>query len=549
MDALFSSLDYHDPVWIAVAFALGMAALHVGLPPLVGFLLAGFALNWAGAEGGKFLDEIADLGVTLLLFSIGLKLQVGKLLKPQVWGVALAHMVIIVLLLAALLLTLTLLPLPMFAEFGLQQALLVGFALSFSSTVFAVKVLEEKSGMASRHGQLAIGILIMQDIVAVAFLAISAGKIPSPWALGLLLLVPARRLLLTMLQRAGHGELLILYGFVLALGGAALFEVVGIKGDFGALVLGLLLAGHTKTNELAKALLNFKELFLIGFFLNIGLTGLPGIEILPALLLLLALLPVKTAIYFWLAARFRLRARTATLTALHLANYSEFGLIVGAIAIKHGWLGSDWLVLIAVALSCSFILAAPLNSKADALYARYRGLLRRYESPQRLPEDETVSLAGARVAILGMGRVGSAAYDYLKTTCGDTVLGIDSDPGVVARQRAEGRRVILGDAANPDFTSRIDRESENIELVLVTLSNHRTNLDAIAQLQQEHFRGKIAATAIYPDQVQDLTAIGVESYYVLAEAGSGFARHAWERLREPVEVQVPGSENTLQTEN
>jgi glutathione-regulated potassium-efflux system ancillary protein KefC len=548
MDTLFSSLDYHDPVWIAVAFALGMAALQVGLPPLVGFLLAGFALNWAGAEGGRFLDEIADLGVTLLLFSIGLKLQVGKLLKPQVWGVALAHMVIMVVLLAALLLTLTLLPLAFFADLGMQQALLIGFALSFSSTVFAVKILEEKSGMASRHGQLAIGILIMQDIVAVAFLAISAGKIPSPWAFGLLLLIPARRLLLAMLQRAGHGELLILYGFVLALGGAALFEVVGIKGDFGALLLGLLLSGHTKTNELAKALLNFKELFLIGFFLNIGLTGLPGIEMLPALLLLLALLPVKTALYFWLAARLQLRARTATLTALHLANYSEFGLIVGAIAIKHGWLGSDWLVLIAVVLSCSFILAAPFNSKADALYARYRGLLRRFERPQRLPEDETVSLAGARVAILGMGRVGSAAYDYLKSTCGDTVLGIDSDPGVVAHQRAEGRRVILGDAANPDFTSRIDRESENIELVLVTLSNHRTNLDAIAQLQKEQYKGKIAATAIYPDQVQDLTAIGVESYYVLAEAGSGFARHAWERLQESAGAQPPGSEDKLQTE-
>jgi predicted Kef-type K+ transport protein len=538
MDALFSSLDYHDPIWIAVAFALGMAALQVGLPPLVGFLVAGFALNWAGAEGGRFLDEIADLGVTLLLFSIGLKLQVGKLLKPQVWGVALGHMILIVLLLAALLLPLTLLPLAFFAGFGLQQALLVGFALSFSSTVFAVKVLEEKSGMASRHGQLAIGILIMQDIAAVIFLAVSAGKIPTPWAFGLLLLIPGRRLLLAVLQRAGHGELLILYGFVLALGGAALFEMVGIKGDFGALVLGLLLAGQAKTGELAKALLNFKELFLIGFFLDIGLTGLPTSEMLPVLLLLLLLLPLKTALYFWLATRFRLRASTSTLTALHLANYSEFGLIVGAIAIKHGWLGSDWLVLIAVALSCSFILAAPLNSMADTLYARYRSRLRRFEHPQRLPEDKPVSLAGARVLILGMGRVGCGAYDYLQDTCGDTLLGIDSDPDVVARHQAAGRRVIQGDAANPDFTSRIDRRSGNIDLVLVTLSNHKTNLDAITQLQQEKFRGKIAATAIYPDQVRDLASIGVESYYVFAEAGAGFARHAWERLLEPAGTQA-----------
>jgi len=258
---------------------------------------------------------------------------------------------------------------------------------------------------------------------------------------------------------------------------------------------------------------------------------------------------VKTAVYFWLATRFRLRARTSTLTALHLANYSEFGLIVGAIAIRHGWLGSDWLVLIAVALSCSFILSAPLNSKADLLYTRYRKLLRRHESPQRLPEDEVVSLAGASVMILGMGRVGSGAYDYLKTTCGDTLLGIDSDPGVVARHRAEGRRVVLGDATNPDFTSRIDRESGNVELALVTLSNHRTNLDAIAQLQQEKFSGKIAATAVYPDQVQDLAAVGVESYYVFAEAGSGFARHAWERFREPAASQPPGSGDRLQTES
>jgi hypothetical protein len=389
----------------------------------------------------------------------------------------------------------------------------------------------------------------MQDIAAVVFLAISAGKIPSPWAVGLLLLIPARRLLLMLLQRAGHGELLILYGFVLALGGAALFEIVGIKGDFGALALGLLLSGHAKTNELAKALLNFKELFLIGFFLDIGLTGLPGLDMLPVLLVLLALLPVKTAIYFWLAARLRLRTRTATLTALHLANYSEFGLIVGAIAIKHGWLGNEWLVLIAVALSCSFILSAPPNSKADVLYARYRNWLRRFESPQRLPEDATVSLAGVKVIILGMGRIGTGAYDYLTTTCGDTLMGIDSDASIVARHQAEGRRVILGDATNPDFTSRIERESGNIELMLVTLSNHRANLDAITLLQQKKFRGKIAATAIYPDQVQDLAAIGVESYYVFAEAGSGFAQHAWERFRDTADALPGAASQSPQTEN
>jgi len=532
MDTLFSSLDYQDPLWIAVAFALGLASRQVGLPPLVGFLLAGFALNWAGAEGGHFLDEIADLGVTLLLFSIGLKLQPAKLVKVEVWGLALGHMAVMVLLVAVLMLALSLLPLAIVDGIGIPQALLLGFALSFSSTVFAVKVLEEKNGMTSRHGQLAIGILVMQDIAAVIFLAFSAGKIPTPWAVGLLLLIPARRLLLALLQRSGHGELMILYGFVLALGGAALFEMVGIKGDFGALILGVLLSGHVKTNELAKALLNFKELFLVGFFLDIGLTGLPGIHMLPVLLLLLAVLPLKTGLYFWMATRLRVRASTATRTALHLANYSEFGLIIGAIAIREGWLGGDWLVLIAVTLSCSFILAAPLNSHADSLYSRYRDRLRRFENLHRLPGDEDVSLGGARVAILGMGRVGTGAYDQLQSTCGDTLVGIDADPAVVARHREAGRRVILGDATNPDFISRLGRASTRIELMLVTMSNHQTNVAAIEQLRQANFRGKITATAVYPDQVQDLTDIGVESYYVFAEAGSGFARHTWERFQE-----------------
>jgi hypothetical protein len=80
----------------------------------------------------------------------------------------------------------------------------------------------------------------------------------------------------------------------------------------------------------------------------------------------------------------------------------------------------------------------------------------------------------------------------------------------------------------------VDREYPHMQHQSIYFSeDYRANLDAIAQLQKEKFQGKIAATAIFPDQVEDLTALGVESYYVFAEAGSGFAQHAWERFREP----------------
>ncbi len=532
MDALSISLNYNDPLWITIALLLGLGAKQLNLPPLVGFLIAGFLLNLAGAEGGAFLSEIADLGITLLLFTIGLKLNVGQLLRTEVWGVAGTHMLLIVLANTLLALGLAQLSLPLFTGIDFATAAMIGFALSFSSTVFAVKVLEEKGDIASRHGKLAIGILIMQDIAAVLFLAISTGKLPTPWAIGLLLLIPLRPLFFDLMKRAGHGELLILLGFVLAVGGAALFEAVGIKGDLGALLLGLMLSGHPKTNELAKTLLGFKELFLIGFFLGIGLTGLPDPAIILASLVLLAVLPFKTALYFWLATRFRVRSRTATLTSLHLSNYSEFGLIVGAIAVANGWLADDWLVLIAVALSFSFILAAPLNREADTLFTRFHKFLVRFETKKRLEDDQPVSLSGAKVVIIGMGRVGSGAYDHLKSVCGNALIGIDFDGDIIEQQTRAGRQVIQGDATDPDFFNRVDRENNAIELVLVTMPNHTSNLAVVRQLQLHNFSGHIAATAKYVDEVDDFTALGIESAYnIYAEAGSGFASHILNQIQ------------------
>ncbi|KKK71838.1 hypothetical protein LCGC14_2909920, partial [marine sediment metagenome] len=85
-----------DPIWIIVAFVLGFTVKQMGLPPLIGFLLAGFALNLMGVEGGETLDRVADLGVYLLLFSIGLKLKIKSLFQPAIWVTASLHMVITV---------------------------------------------------------------------------------------------------------------------------------------------------------------------------------------------------------------------------------------------------------------------------------------------------------------------------------------------------------------------------------------------------------------------------------------------------------------------
>ncbi|GAM73145.1 glutathione-regulated potassium-efflux system protein kefB [Vibrio ishigakensis] len=130
---------------------------------------------------------------------------------------------------------------------GMTQLVILGFALSFSSTVFAIKALQDKGEMNSVYGTLAIGILVMQDIFAVIFLTVSTGKIPEWYAIFLFALPLARPLLFKLLDKLGHGELLVLGGIFFALvTGAGLFELVGVKADLGALVLGMLLAGHKK---------------------------------------------------------------------------------------------------------------------------------------------------------------------------------------------------------------------------------------------------------------------------------------------------------------
>ncbi len=516
---------------LAAAFLLGLGARQLGLPPLVGYLITGYLLYALGMESSPGLELFAELGVTLLLFTIGLKLRLRNLLMPQIWAVASTHMLLVVVFLGTVLLLAGVLGLGVLSGLSLPTIAVIAFALSFSSTVFAVKVLEESGEMSALYGRIAIGVLIVQDIAAVAFLAISAGKVPSPWALLLLGLIPLRPVLRWLLASAGHGELQILFGLSLALGGALVFEAVGVKGDLGALILGLLLAGSPRASELAKHLLGFKDLFLVGFFLTIGLAGGFTLETFGIALLLALLVPLKTGLFFWLFTRFRLRARSAFLASLSLANYSEFGLIVGAVAVSNGWLSAEWLAIIAIALALSFIGAAPLNSNAHNLYSRLRSRLKRFETGRRISEEARIEPGPARALVLGMGRVGLGTYDSLHQRLGDLVLGIDQNAQAVERHRAAGRRVILGSSTDPEFWERIRMDFDQLRLVMLAMPSEHENLEAARQLRRLGYNGHIAAIARFPDEIGHLKAAGVNFVVDLyAGAGAGFADDVWQEL-------------------
>lgn len=519
-----------DPLWLLIALILGFTSQQLRLPPLVGFLCAGFALHALGIEGGEALQKFADLGVTLLLFTIGLKLRLRNLLAPEVWGTASAHMILLIAVITGLLLIPGLIGMAWLGSMDWQAAAVVAFALSFSSTVFAVKILEDRGEMKSRHGQVAIGILIIQDIIAVVFLTLATDKSPTLWALALLGLPFLRPLLNHFMERSGHGEVLVLFGMFMAIGGGELFELVGMKADLGALIIGIMLSGQRKSGELSRSLLSFKDLFLIGFFLSIGINALPTMsDILIAVALVLLVLPIKTALFFLILARFRLRVRTAYLSTASLANYSEFGLIVAAVGAGAGWIDQQWLMIIAIALSISFVIGSIVNARAHSLYASIESYLHRFETEEPLANYVKPDLGNAEILVVGMGRVGSGAYLAMRENYGDNVCGIDADSDKVESHQKSGHQVILGDAENIDFWHDVD--ISKIRLIMLAMPSLKDMQQAVKFLKDSDYKGRIAAVAKYDDDRIKLEESGVHaSFNFYAEAGAGFAEHVSQQL-------------------
>ncbi|GAA1861994.1 cation:proton antiporter family protein [Myceligenerans crystallogenes] len=514
---------------LVVTTALGLGAYLLRLPPLVGFLVAGFVLHAAGLAEPAYLDTIADLGVTLLLFGIGLKLDLKTLLRKEVWLTTGAHLVISVAVAVGFLGVFGLIGLPLLAGKDLGTLALIGLALSFSSTVFVIKVLDGRSDQSALYGRIAIGVLVMQDLIAVVFLSVAKGDPPSPWALALVLLVPGAWLLRKAWSRMGHGELQALFGIAAALGpGYALFDAVGLKGDLGALVMGVLLAGHTNATELSRHLFTLKELLLVGFFVSIGFAGTPTGATVAVGLLVLLMLPLQALCTALLLRVVRLRKRTAILSALVLANYSEFGLIVVDVGVDAGLLHTDWVVVMAVAVAVSFVISSAVNTRGNEIAIALAKRFRSKPNEWLHPEERLIDVAGAKALVLGMGRVGRGAFGQLCDDYGMNVLGVEHDPARVKALRAQGYEVVQADATDIEFWARV-RNAGSVELAILAMPFHQANLIALGQLRAGEFNGTVAAVARYDDDAEELRRHGADAvFHLYGTAGLALADQAAE---------------------
>jgi hypothetical protein len=252
---------------------------------------------------------------------------------------------------------------------------------------------------------------------------------------------------------------------------------------------------------------------------------------------LLLFLPVQGVLFFLLLIGSGLRARTSFLTAVSLTTYSEFALIVADVVVKNHFVDERWLVVAALTVGLSFVVAAPLNAFAQELYRVLAPWLERLERDKRHPDDEPISLGSAEILVVGMGRVGSGAYEYLRLQS-ENIVGIDSDPAKIESNIRAGRRVAYADTEDPSFWQRLNLD--RLRAIMLAVPNLEAKIATARSLRARGFKGLLSATHLYPEEYAPIIAAGCDvSYNYYTEAGVGFARHTYETLRNGAPSAAP----------
>ncbi len=501
--------------WLVLAYICGLAAQQCRLPVFVGYLMAGWFLGFRGHEVSILLEHASLLGVLFLLFTVGMHLNPKTLARREVWAGGGLHLLI-----STTIFVITCLAF----ELAWKPAIYLGLLLSLSSTVIAAKDLEARDELGSTHGRVAIGILILQDLVAVALLAFTGSAHFEPALLLLLpLLLLATPLLRRLLDWSRTPDLLLLYLAALVLGLSAWFHHAGLSAELGALVAGALVANHPREDELARHVWSLKEILLVGFFLKVGMVGLPSMEALYWAGLILLVLPFKAILFYSLLSLLHMPRRSAFITGATLTSYSEFTLVGGLAAHQAGLLSADYLGVLALATVLSFAINLPVNRLVLHLYDRLSGAL------DQIDIRETPKTAGSpinleapcRHLVVGLGRTGSAAYRLLAGRHAGPV-GLDSDPVVVSQHAEAGWQVHCADARDTALWRALPLQ--DLQSVVVTLPGVGARELAVRAIRAHAPHARISVFALDADEEKRLLKAGAHSVsQILEDAGARLA--------------------------
>lgn len=533
---------FYDLAWVVVAAVLGGTLAWLARQPLILGYVVGGTLVGRFTPGPSVADLhtfelLAEIGVVLLMFSIGIEFSLRDLLRVR-WvallggplgialsgllGVGVGHLL----------------------GWSAVQGLVVGLVVSVASTMVLARLLMDRGELHSRHGRVMIAITLVEDIAVVALtvllpalgtlaperlvaVAVAIGK-------AAIVLVPVLWLaakgvppLLRRVARTQNDELFLLVALAIGIGTAALTQAAGLSVALGAFLAGLTISASDYAHETLARLLPVRDVFVAVFFVTVGMLVDPfGIAAnLPLLGVMLALIvPGKAVIWTLVVRVFGQPVTTALLVGLGLTQIGEFSFILVQVARDAGLVGAD--------VYNATLAASLLTILLNALLMRY---VPDWLDAARLHRARATAAAApesaSAVVLCGFGRVGSEIGEALQTF-GIPFHVVERDPDIAAQLRARGVPCVFGDAAHRDLLARAG--VARAPLVIVALPEiHRARL-AVAAARALRADVPLLARAHGRAEAEALRAQGAtEVIQPELEASATLIRHALATLGVP----------------
>lgn len=521
-------------ILLMMAAGVGLIGLLLRQPLIVSFIAVGLLAGPSAldvVQSDAQIGLLSELGIALLLFLVGIKLDV-KLVRSlgavsvltglgQVGFTALFGF---------------------FIGLGLGldaiTSLYVAVALTFSSTIIIVKLLSDKREIDALHGQIALGFLIVQDLVVVfAMIVLSAigigaadgghggGSVLSVMGSGLAMLAAVvlfvRYAANPLTERLAHApELLVIFAIGLATIFAAAGDAVGLGKEVGGLMAGVALASTAYRETIAARLAPLRDFLLLFFFIALGATldlSLLGTHILGAVVFSLFVLIGNPLIVLAIMGALGYRKRTGFLAGLTVAQISEFSLIFVAMGVSLGHIADDALGLVTMVGLVTIAASTYMITFSHHLYALFEPLLGVFErkATPREPTEAGAHKAGRyRVILFGLGRFGTAIGLRLQRR-GIAVLGVDFNPQAVRRWRGLGLEAEFGDATDPEFVAELPLSGarwvvSTVPIQPTGLSQEDARRTLIQSVRAAGFSGQVAAASHSAVDSAELFAAGAD---------------------------------------
>ncbi len=505
---------------LAVSLPITFLFHKMRLPALVGFLITGIILGPHGAAlvtDTTVVERLAEIGVVLLLFTIGLEFSIEDIMRSS-RQLILGGGLQVVLTVAAVM------GLALFLGFPTPQAVFFGFLASLSSTAIVLKMYSDRSELDSAHGRLATGILLFQDLAVVPMMlllpvlgqATSQGGVTALSVLATLgkallgivvVFLAARRIvpfLLHQVIRLRNREIFFLLVVLLCMGTAWITYSLGLSLALGAFLAGLIISESEYSHHIVANIMPFRDYFASIFFISIGMllqTGYFASHWILVIAMTGVLLLVKTALVIVTGTVLRYPMRSAVLTGLGLAQIGEFSFLLAQQGAAKGLIAGDLYQLFVDTSILSMIMTPLIMQVAPALTAHLPAGAQLRES-----KDEVCGLTGHTI-IAGYGLNGRNLAKTLKAThIPYVVLEVNADS--IRKARAEGEPIIYGDITREDVFTRAGVDCAKV--IVFAISDFGATRMAVRMVRRLNPSAFILVRTRYAAETDELVKLGAD---------------------------------------